>query len=98
MRYELNVDPLEPVYHARTAAELMLHDINVEDEVTTKAHAVMRAAYQAVPADGVHFELRNLMASIATAHIATLNLSVETKSSVIDRCVRIIEEARRLCE
>lgn len=98
MRYNLTVDPLEPVYHARTAAELMLHDINVEDSVTPKAHAIMRAAYQAVPANGENFELRNLMASIATAHIATLNLSIDTKSSVIERCVNIIEEARRLCE
>lgn len=98
MRYQLKVSELEPVYHARTAAELMLHDINIDDTVTPKAHAVMRAAYQAVPADGTHFELRNLMASIATAHVNTLNLSAETKSSVIDRCVEIIEEARRLCE
>lgn len=98
MRYQLKVSELEPVYHARTAAELMLHDINVDDSVTPKAHAVMRAAYHAVPADGVHFDLRNLMASIATANLNTLNLSAETKSSVIDRCVNIIEEARRLCE
>lgn len=98
MRYELKVHALEHVYHARTAAELMLHDINIDDAVSHRAHAAMRAAFQAVPADGVHFELRNLMASIATAQLATLNLSVETKSSVIDRCVNIIEEARRLCE
>ena len=98
MRLELRVNEYEPIYHARTAAELMLHDINIDDTVTPKAHAVMRAAFQAVPATGACFELRNLMASIATAHVNTLNLSADTKSSVIDRCVEIIEEARRLCE
>lgn len=98
MRYQLKVNELEPVYHARTAAELMLSDINIDDTVTPRAHAAMRAAYLAVPADGEHFELRNLMASVATADRNTLNFSEETKSSVIDRCVNIIEEARRLCE
>ena len=98
MWYEIKLDPLEPVYHARTAAELMLHDVNIDDEVSRRSHTALRSAYHAVPADGVHFELRNLMASLATADRNTLNLSVETKSSVIDRCVSIIEETRRLCE
>ena len=98
MRYELKINPLEPVYHARTAAELMLHDLSVDDTVSPRSHAALRAAYQAVPADGAHFELRNLMASVATAHLSTLNQSDETRQSVTSRCIRIAQEARRLCE
>lgn len=98
MRYELKINPLEPIFHARTAADLMLTDLNVDDVVSPRAHAALRAAYQAVPANGDNFELRNLMASIATASLATLNQSNETRASVTSRCISIAQEARRLCE
>lgn len=98
MRYEVRLNQLEPIYHARTAAELMLHDINMDDLVSPRAHAAMRAAYNAVPETGDNFEIRNLMASIATAAVGTLNNTKEARTSVVTRCVSIIEEARKICE
>lgn len=98
MRHELKLDPLEPVYHTITAASLVLRDLNVEELVSPRSHGALRAAYQNLPDNGEMFELKNLMASIATGHIDTLNQSIETRASVTSRCVQIIEEARRLCE
>ncbi len=98
MRHELKLDPLEPVYHTITAANLVLRDLNVEELVSPRSHGALRAAYQNLPDNGEMFELKNLMASIATGHIDTLNQSEETRASVTSRCVQIIEEARRLCE
>jgi hypothetical protein len=98
MRYEVRLNPLEPIYHARTAAELMLHDLNMDDLVSARAHAAMRAAYNAVPQTGENFEIRNLMASISTAATGTLNGSKEARTSVVTRCISIIEEARKICE
>jgi len=98
MRYEVQLDPLEPIYHTITAANLVLRDLNVDDLVSPRSHGALRAAYQNLPDTGEMFELKNLMASLATAQLATLNQSVETRASVTSRSIEIIEEARRLCE
>lgn len=98
MRYEVRLDTLEPVYHARTAAQLMLQELNVDDQVTRKSLAAVKAAFQSLPVTSEVTELRNLMASIATTEPSVINQTSETRQSVVNRLVSIMEEVRTILE
>lgn len=98
MRYQLQLDELEPVYHARTAVNLMLKELSIDDAVTHKSTSAVRTAYRQLPATSEVTELTNLMASIALADPAVINTSAETRTSVVSRCTAILEEIRSILE
>lgn len=98
MRYQLQVDHYEPIYHARTAAQLMMQELNVDDQVTRKSTAAINAAYQALPNTGDCSELKNLMASLAHSEPAVINQSKEVRDKVLSRLISIMEEVRIILE
>jgi hypothetical protein len=98
MRYELQRDEREPIYHARTAANLMARDNMVEDQFSPKAHNAFRAAYKSLPATAEVTELQSLMASIAHADLNVINGDDAMRQSVMRRLQSVIEEARTILE
>lgn len=98
MRYDLQLDELEPVYHARTAVTLMLQELSVDDAVTHKSTSAVRTAYRQLPATSQVTELQNLMASLAHTQPAVINASAEVRTSVVSRCTSILEEIRSILE
>lgn len=98
MRYQLALDEREPIYHARTAVNLMLQELSVDDQVTRKSTAAVRAAFRQLPSTPEVTELSNLMASIAHTEPAVINTSAETRASVVQRCTDILEEVRTILE
>lgn len=98
MRYEVHIDPLEPVYHARMAISLMLQELNVDDAVTRKSTNAVRTAYTQLPAQDRMIELRNLMASLAHTDPVVINSSPEIRASVLTRCTSVMEEIRSIIE